>query len=81
MAQTKPTGAHGSSTRVDPHHGNNVAAWTSVAIMMLGFLVMSVAVGMTNLVIGIIGAVIVVAGAVVGKVLTGMGMGAWGKDH
>jgi hypothetical protein len=44
--------------------------------MMLGFLVATIAVGMTSLWLGIVGAVIVVAGAVVGKVLSGMGMGA-----
>lgn len=81
MAQRKQTDALTASAHgVDPHHGNSVAAWTAVSIMMIGFLVATIAVGVTSLWLGIVGAVIVVAGAVVGKVLSGMGMGAHRRD-
>jgi len=67
--------------RVDPHHGNNVAAWTAVAIMVVGFIIGAVGVGMASVPITVGGTVVVVAGAITGKVLAGMGMGAYGKDH
>ncbi|MFN8077451.1 MAG: HGxxPAAW family protein [Kineosporiaceae bacterium] len=65
-----PQAAHGGG------HGNSVAAWTAVGIMMVGFLVASIAVAVAQLWLGIVGAVVVVLGAVVGKVLSAMGFGS-----
>ena len=64
-----------------PHigHGNSVAAWTAVGLIMVGFLVMAVAVGVTTLWLFIVGVVIVVIGAIAGKVLAMMGFGISGK--
>lgn len=62
-----------------PHgggHGNSVAAWTAVSIIMVGFLVASVAVAVAELWLGIVGAVLVGVGALAGKVLSAMGFGA-----
>ena len=67
--------------RVDPHHGNNVAAWTAVIIMMVGAIIAALGVGMGSTVVFVVGMVVVVVGAVTGKILAGMGMGAYGKDH
>lgn len=58
------------------HHGNTPAAWTTVVIITLGFLV-----GTLGLILGSwptfwAGPVIVVVGAVVGKVMQAMGLGA-----
>lgn len=61
---------------VDPHHGNSVAAWTAVGIMLVGSTICAFAVGMTSLVLGIVGAVVILVGAGAGKVLSGMGLGA-----
>jgi len=64
----------------DPYgHGNSVAAWASVSVIMLGGLLMAIAVaiGWNTLWLFIVGAVIaVVVGPVVGKVLGAMGLGA-----
>jgi len=63
-------GAHGT-----PSHGNTVAAWTTVGILMLASLVMSIAVVVTSLWVFVVGAVIAVAGLVAGKLLSMAGYG------
>lgn len=60
----------------DDHHGHSVAAWTAVAIVLVGSLVMSFAVVFTSVWLFVVGAVIAVAGGVAGKVLSAMGFGA-----
>ena len=77
MADTK----HQPAPRVDPHHGNNVASWTAVAVMVVGFIIAAVGVGMASVPVCVVGAVVIVAGAIAGKVMSGMGLGAYGKDH
>jgi hypothetical protein len=62
------------------NHGQTPAAWTAVTIMMVGFIVGSVAVIQLNWVLLIIGTLIIVAGAVVGKVMQMMGMGKQTQD-
>jgi hypothetical protein len=62
------------------NHGQTPAAWTAVTIMMVGFIVGSVAVVQLNWVLLIVGTVIIVAGAVVGKVMAMMGMGKQAQD-
>lgn len=61
---------------VDPHHGNSIAAWTAVAIMLVGSTLAAFGVGATSLWLSIVGAVVILLGAVVGKVLSGMGLGS-----
>ncbi len=57
-------------------HGNTPAAWTAVAIIVVAFLVGAYAVLTANWTLFWIGAVgLTVVGAVVGKVMSMMGMG------
>jgi uncharacterized membrane protein len=60
-------------------HGQSVASWTAVGIIVFGVLVMAIAVVVTTVWLFVVGAVIVVLGAVAGKVLSAMGFGVSGK--
>lgn len=60
-------------------HGNSVAAWTAVTMIMLGSLVMSVGVAIPRLWVGIAGGVLVVGGALAGKILSVAGFGVSGR--
>lgn len=66
---------------MDEHdsHGNSLAAWVSVGILMLASLVMSFAVFEPNVPLFIGGAVLAVVGLVAGKVLAMAGYGVEGK--
>lgn len=76
MAQTQSQSqAPGEHDR----HGNSVAAWTAVTLIMFGALIMCVSVAFTTWWLTIVGAVVVVAGGISGKVLTAMGFGVSGK--
>lgn len=57
------------------NHGQTPAAWTSVTIIFIGFVVGCIAVMVLNWVLLGVGAVIIVVGAVVGKVMQMMGLG------
>jgi len=61
------------------HHGNSIAAWTAVGILLVGFTVMSVAVLVTSVALFVVGCVVAVLGAVAGKVLAMAGYGVDGK--
>ena len=67
---------HEAHDKAHEGHGHSVAAWTAVAIILVGAVVMSLAVVFPHLVWFIIGAVIAVLGAIVGKVLAMAGFGA-----
>ena len=56
-------------------HGNTVAAWTAVAIMLVGCLISAVAVWIAEPVTFWVGVGVVVIGAITGKVLQVMGLG------
>jgi small neutral amino acid transporter SnatA (MarC family) len=57
-------------------HGNTPAAWTAVTIIMVAFVIGAIAVLTANWVLFWVGAVgVAVVGAVVGKVMSMMGMG------
>lgn len=56
-------------------HGHSVAAWTAVAVILVGAAVASVAVVIPSMLVGVIGVVIMAAGVVAGKVLSSMGYG------
>jgi hypothetical protein len=79
MAENRqtPTMAHGTGHGVG--HGNSVAAWTAVGIIMVGFLIMCLSVAVTMMWIFVVGVVVVVIGAIAGKVLAAMGFGISGK--
>ena len=81
--QVDPVDGAGQVDPVDnvDRHGNSVAAWTAVTIVLLGALVMSVAVVLTSLPVFLAGAAVVVLGAVVGKVLSVAGYGVQGRPR
>lgn len=57
-------------------HGNTPAAWTAVTIMFVGFLISGFALPLGLPWMFFAGVAVVVLGAVVGKVMSMMGMGA-----
>ncbi len=61
------------------NHGQSLASWTAVGIVMTGALVMCIAVVIASVWLFVVGAVIAVAGAISGKVLSAMGFGASGQ--
>ncbi len=61
--------AHGS-------HGNTVAAWTMVGVLIVAAFVMSLAVVLASVLVFVIGAVLAVLGVVAGKVLSLAGYGS-----
>lgn len=68
--QTVPQGGHALG------HGHSVAAWTAVAIILVGCLLAALAVIFTAVWLFILGVVVVVLGALTGKLLSAMGFGA-----
>lgn len=56
-------------------HGNTVAAWVAVAIMIIGFVIGGVAMWFSSAVGFWVGVGVVILGAIVGKVLQVMGLG------
>jgi hypothetical protein len=59
-----------------PDHGNTVAAWTAVIIIMIAFLVGAIGVVMAQPTVFWVGIALIPAGMIVGKVLALMGFGA-----
>ncbi len=83
MAGTKQHPAPDRQVQHDPYgHGNSVAAWTAVTVVMLGSLLMCLAVafGMDYVWLFVVGAVVVAVGPVVGKVLGAMGFGSQNRS-
>jgi hypothetical protein len=77
----EPSGQAAGTQHVAGHgaHGQSVASWTAVGIIVFGVLIMAIAVVVTTVWLFVVGAVIVVLGAVAGKVLSAMGFGVSGK--
>lgn len=63
----------------DDDHGNSVAAWAMVGILLVGAAVMSLAVAVASIPMFVVGAVVAVIGLVVGKVLALAGYGVEGS--
>ena len=63
---------------VDDHdnHGQSTAAWTAVAVILAGTIIMSLAVVFPSVFWFVVGSAVVVLGAFLGKVLSMMGYGA-----
>ncbi len=61
------------------HHGNSIAAWTAVGIILAAFTVMSVAVVVASVALFVVGCVVVVIGVIAGKVLAMAGYGVDGR--
>jgi hypothetical protein len=82
MAGTKQHPAPDRQQQHDPlGHGNSVAAWTAVTVVMVGSLLMcaAVALGWDYTWLFIVGVVVVAFGPIAGKVLGAMGFGS--KSH
>jgi hypothetical protein len=62
-------------------HGNTPAAWTAVSIMFVGFLLAGLALPFSLPWRFFVGLGVVVIGAVVGKVMSMMGMGGDQEQH
>lgn len=65
-------------------HGGSPAAWTAVAIIIGGTIVSSVALPLRSPVLFFVGIAVIVLGAVVGKVMSMMGLGqtvAYKDEH
>jgi hypothetical protein len=78
----EPTGAAAGTQQVAAQHGahgQSVASWTAVGVIMLGALIMAIAVIIATPWLFVVGGVVVVLGAVAGKVLSAMGFGVSGK--
>ena len=83
MAGTKQHPAPDRQVQHDPYgHGNSIAAWTAVSVIMVGALLMCLAVGFgwDYLWLFVVGAVVVVLGPVLGKVLGAMGFGSQNRS-
>jgi len=65
----------------DPGHGNSVAAWTAVSIVMLGTLVSAIAFPLNSVWVFWAGVVVIVLGVLAGKVLAMMGFGVDGSGE
>jgi hypothetical protein len=61
------------------NHGQSVAAWTAVAIVFVGAIIMAIAVVIGSVWLFVVGAVVAVAGGISGKVLSAMGFGVSGR--
>ena len=70
-----------SDSVVHHGHGNSIAAWTAVVVIILGSIVILAGVIATSWAISIIGAVVCAAGAASGKVLSTMGFGVAGRSE
>ena len=62
-------------------HGHTAAAWTAVAIMLIGFAVGGVAVVLAMPWLFFVGVGVIALGAVVGKVMQMMGLGQSPRYH
>jgi len=72
-------GGHQQVAAQHEAHGQSLASWTAVGVIMLGALIMAIAVVVTVVWLFVVGAVIVLAGAAAGKILSAMGFGISGK--
>jgi hypothetical protein len=63
------------------HHGNTPAAWTGVMIILVGFTVGGIGMVIDNWTMFWVGVALVPAGAIVGKIMSMMGMGAEPASH
>jgi hypothetical protein len=78
-AERAPAGPDEQVARQHAAHGQSIASWTCVGLIMLGALVMAIAVIITTVWLFVAGAVVVVLGAISGKVLSAMGFGVSGR--
>ena len=73
---TQPTSGVEHGDEEHDSEGHSFAAWTAVAIILVGSVVMALAVVFPSLLWFVVGAIVVVVGAIAGKVLAMAGYGA-----
>lgn len=59
-------------------HGHSTAAWTLVAIVLVGCIIVSIAVVIASVLVGLIGVAVIIVGVIAGKVLSMAGYGSKG---
>ncbi|WP_353953625.1 HGxxPAAW family protein [Knoellia sp. S7-12] len=59
----------------DDNHGNSVAAWVMVGLVLLGSFIMSLAFIFPSVALFVVGVVVVIAGLVAGKLMALAGYG------
>lgn len=79
--QSGTAGGGVNQVPAEPGHGHSVAAWTGVAIILLGSLVCCLAVVWGSVVSFIIGAVLILFGVIAWNVMGKMGYGEKPHDH
>lgn len=73
--------SHTDEHVVPDHHGQSVAAWTSVGILLVASALIAASFPLSSTPLLIVGLVLVVVGLVVGKVLASTGYGVGGKGE
>lgn len=73
--------SHTDEHVVHDHHGQSVAAWTAVGILIVASALICLSFPLESTPLLIIGVVLVVVGLVVGKVLAATGYGIAGKGE
>lgn len=66
---------------VHDHHGQSLAAWVSVGILLVASALIALSFPLSSRPLLIVGVVLVVVGLVVGKVLASTGYGVGGKGE
>jgi hypothetical protein len=66
---------------VHDHHGQSVAAWTAVGILLLASALIALSFPLSSTPLLVVGLVLVVVGLVAGKVLASTGYGVAGKGE
>jgi hypothetical protein len=75
--------AHTDEHVVEDHHGQSVAAWTAVGILLLAsaLIALSFPLSSVRYPLLVVGLVLVIVGLVAGKVLASTGFGVGGKGE
>ncbi|MCO1339878.1 hypothetical protein BJH93_13410 [Kocuria polaris] len=77
-ATTESTHAVDPMHSEQPGHGNSIAAWAMVAVMLLGFLVGCIGFTIPNIPVLVVGIVIIPLGLILGWILKKAGFGVGG---
>lgn len=78
-ATTQSTHAVDPMHAEQPGHGNSIAAWAMVAVMLLGFLVGCIGFTIANIPVLVVGVVVILLGLVLGWILQKAGFGVGGS--
>jgi hypothetical protein len=80
-SQQTPSSTHGPADIAEEHgHGHSVAAWAGVAVCLVGFLILCLAIVFPSWTWGIVGSVVILASLVVAGGLAKAGYGVKGSD-